>query len=93
MKDSSSWIDIAVDDDPTNIALVDVTFTFDYNDLPRYIQNSGTSIDTSTIIGVTFDCTNDIYDTSMEKIGDKWTATISFPPGTYDYKFRIDFAD
>ena len=92
-ESASGWTDISTDGDSTDATLTNVTFTFDYSDLPRYIENSLTSIDTSTITGVTFDCSNNAYDTAMTKSGDKWSVTIPFPIGVFDYKFKIDFSD
>jgi len=90
---TSSWVSISTDSDKTSSGLTTVKFYLDYADIPKINQTNSVSIDTSQITGVSLDFTSDIYDTVMTKTGDRWEAEVSFPPGTYDYKIKIEYAD
>ncbi|MCD6423499.1 MAG: Ig-like domain repeat protein, partial [Elusimicrobia bacterium] len=90
---TNSWVSISTDTDKTSSSLTTVKFYLDYADIPKINQTNSVSIDTSQITGVSLDFTSDIYDTVMTKTGNRWGAEVSFPPGTYDYKIKIEYAD
>ncbi|MDA3793497.1 MAG: hypothetical protein PF545_07605, partial [Elusimicrobia bacterium] len=87
-----SWTDIASpDNDPSSSDKTNMTFRFDLSDLPAYTQDNTLTMDTTTIETVEFNCTTDSYDRTMTKSGDGWEVTQSFPPGTYDYQFKVSY--